>query len=89
MATDSEPHVRIRYWAGAKAAAGMAQEDVAAETPRQALAEVSRRRSDPSFDRVIAVCSILIDGRAAHDADLDRPVTTTVEVELLPPFTGG
>jgi molybdopterin converting factor small subunit len=81
--------VRIRYWAGAKAAAGTAVEEVDAATPRQALTEVGRRRNDPSFDRVIGACSILIDGRAAHDEDLDRPLTEPVELELLPPFAGG
>ncbi len=81
--------VRIRYWAGAKAAAGLAQEDVSAETPRQALAEVRRLRDDPAFNRVLDACSILIDGTAAHEADLDRPVSGVVEVELLPPFAGG
>lgn len=95
MATTPQPSVRIRYWAGAKAAAGLAVEDVVAGTPRQALDEVRRRRNDAAFDRVIAACSILIDGRAAHDEDLDRPVTELagqvglVEVELLPPFAGG
>ncbi|WP_161606405.1 MoaD/ThiS family protein [Microlunatus speluncae] len=81
--------VRIRYWAGAKAVAGTATEEVEAATPREALAEVGRHRNDPSFDRVIGACSILIDGHAAHDADLDRPVVGVVEVELLPPFAGG
>ncbi len=81
--------VKIRYWAGAKAAAGTAAEEVDAATPRQALAAVGRLRNDPSFDRVIGACSILLDGRAAHDADLDRPVTDVVELELLPPFAGG
>lgn len=81
--------VRIRYWAGAKAAAGVAQEDVSAATPRAALAEVRRRRADPAFDRVLDACSILIDGTAAHEVDLDRPISGTIELELLPPFAGG
>lgn len=89
MEIPAAPAVRIRYWAGAKAAAGVAVEEVAAATAREALAEVSRRRGDPSFDRVIGACSILIDGRAAHGADLDRAVVGVVELELLPPFAGG
>lgn len=87
--TGPVPMIRIRYWAGAKAAAGTASEDVDAPTPRQALAEAGRRRNDPAFDRVIGACSILIDGRAAHAEDLDRPVSDPVELELLPPFAGG
>jgi len=89
MVPEPHPCVRIRYWAGAKAAAGVAEEDVAATTPREALAEVRRRRADPAFDRVLEACSILIDGRAAHEDDLDRPIKGLVVLELLPPFAGG
>lgn len=81
--------VRIRYWAGAKAAAGTALEEVVADTPRLALEQARRDRGDPGFDRVLAASSLLIDGRAAHDEDLDRPVDAVVELEVLPPFAGG
>ncbi|GAB3743951.1 MoaD/ThiS family protein [Microlunatus parietis] len=81
--------VRIRYWAGAKAAAGTALEEVVADTPRQALDQARRRRADAGFDRVLAASSLLIDGRAAHEEDLDGPVTGSVELEVLPPFAGG
>ncbi|MFC7624553.1 MoaD/ThiS family protein [Microlunatus sp. GCM10028923] len=81
--------VRIRYWAGAKAAAGTALEEVQADTPRQALEDARRRRGDAGFDRVLAASSLLIDGRAAHDAELDGPVEGVVELEVLPPFAGG
>jgi sulfur-carrier protein len=46
-------------------------------------------RSDPHFDKVIKASSVLIDGLTAHPADLERPLTAPVRVEILPPFAGG
>ncbi len=79
--------VHFHYWAGAKAAAGTATEAVEAETVRAALVEVGARNSH--LRRVLAACTVLLDGRAAREADLDRVLTCEVRVELLPPFAGG
>ena len=81
--------VSLHYWAGAKAAAGVAEEEIDARSVAEALQLACHRRSDPHFDRVIKASSVLIDGRTAHQQDLDRPLTEPVQVEVLPPFAGG
>ncbi len=81
--------VTIHYWAGAKAAAGLAAETVQADTVQAALNVVSSRRSDPRFDRVIRASAVLINGVTAHSEDLSRALDGPVQVEVLPPFAGG
>jgi molybdopterin synthase sulfur carrier subunit len=81
--------VHLHSWAGAKAAAGTAGETVEAESVRRALEIVCAAHPDPGFRRVIRACSLLIDGVAAHEPDLDRVLAGPVRVELLPPFAGG
>jgi molybdopterin synthase sulfur carrier subunit len=81
--------VSIHYWAGARAAAGTSSETVEAGTVREALQTVRDRRADPQYTRVLAASSLLVGGRQAHDADLDRPLDEEIRVEVLPPFAGG
>lgn len=81
--------ISLHYWAGARAAAGVETESVEAETARSALAGAIRRRSDPRFSAVLAASSLLIGGVVAHQADLDRPLTDDIVIEILPPFAGG
>jgi molybdopterin synthase sulfur carrier subunit len=83
------PSVHLHYWAGAKAAAGTAEETVEAPSVRRALEVASAARADGQFDRVLSACSLLVDGLAAHEGDLDRPLDGPVWVEVLPPFAGG
>ncbi|WP_375430246.1 MoaD/ThiS family protein [uncultured Friedmanniella sp.] len=80
--------VHVHFWAGARAAAGTATETVEASTVRDALAEVAATRGE-HFRRVLAASSVLVDGTAAHDAELDRPLSGPARVEVLPPFAGG
>jgi molybdopterin synthase sulfur carrier subunit len=81
--------VSLHYWAGARAAAGVAEELIEAQSVAQAIQIARRQRSDPRFDRVIKASSILIDGRAAHQEDLEQQLSKAVQVEVLPPFAGG
>ncbi len=82
--------VRIRYWAGAKAAAGVDTEEFEAVSVRAALANASASRdTKQQFVRVLGLSSILIDGVAASDPQLDQPLAADVQVEVLPPFAGG
>jgi sulfur-carrier protein len=81
--------VRLHYWAGAKAAAGVAEEVIDASSVSEALRLARQRRADPRFDRVIQLSSVLIDGRVAHQEDLEQQLTEAVQVEVLPPFAGG
>ena len=84
--------VTVHYWASAKAAAGVAEEVV--ELPADAklgeLTDVIRGRHGAELDRVIAVCSVLVDGIQAGTA---QPETVALpdgaRVEFLPPFAGG
>jgi len=82
------PAVHLRYWAGAKAAAGTEGETWHAGSVREALAEARAARGE-HFGRVLGACSLLLDGVAAHDDDLDRALEDPVTVEVLPPFAGG
>ena len=81
--------VHLHYWAGAKAAAGVTEEAIDASSVAEALRLARRRRSDPRFDRVIQLSSVLIDGRVAHQEDLEQQLSKAVQVEVLPPFAGG
>jgi len=81
--------VSLYYWAGARAAAGVASESVEAATVAEALRMVVAARADPGFSRVVQACSLLVDGVAAHPDDLDRVLSGPVRVDVLPPFAGG
>jgi molybdopterin synthase sulfur carrier subunit len=81
----------IRYWAAAKAAAGMAEERYEAMTLADALAGARERHTERAeFARVLLRCSFLVDGdpvgmRAHESVRLSEGGT----VEVLPPFAGG
>jgi sulfur-carrier protein len=85
--------IRVRYWAAAKAAAGVAQDDLEVEAAMP-LDEVVRRVVDlhpgTRLPDVLQVCSALVDDRPVKRLD---PATVLVEpgqsVEFLPPFAGG
>jgi molybdopterin converting factor small subunit len=81
--------VSLHYWAGARTAAGVPEEQLQARSVAEALRLACDQRSDPYFDKVIGANSILIDGLTAHQEDLERRLTAPVRVEVLPPFAGG
>ncbi|GGT38995.1 MoaD/ThiS family protein [Streptomyces chromofuscus] len=81
--------VTVRYWAAAKAAAGIAEEPFDAGTLAEALAAV-RERHPGELVRVLQRCSFLVDGapvgtRGHETVRLAEGGT----VEVLPPFAGG
>jgi molybdopterin synthase sulfur carrier subunit len=81
--------VTVRYWAAAKAAAGVAEEQVEADTLAEAL-DAARGRHPGELPRVLRRCSFLVDGdpvgtRAHETVRLADGGT----VEVLPPFAGG
>ncbi|WP_309098010.1 MoaD/ThiS family protein [Streptomyces sp.] len=83
------PEVTVRYWAAAKAAAGVAEEAYEATTLAEALDAV-RERHAGELERVLRRCSFLVDGdpvgtRAHETVRLADGGT----VEVLPPFAGG
>ena len=82
--------VTIRYWAGARDAAGTETDVVDAPSVAEALARAAADRpGDAEYARVIGLCSFLVDGRRLGDRDRTRPLTGPVEIEALPPFAGG
>lgn len=83
----NEEGLLVRYWAGARAAAGVAQEYVPVldgATVADVVARVEEAR--PSLRPVLEVASLLLDGRAARR---DEPVGQAEALEVLPPFAGG
>jgi sulfur-carrier protein len=77
--------VTVRYWAGARAAAGHAEERIAVGTLGELLAAIGGR---PAMARVLPACSLLLDGLALHrDTSVHLPHGAVVDV--LPPFAGG
>ena len=75
----------VRYFAGARAAAGVAEEKVEATTLADLLATVTATR--PRLAGVVTACSFLVNGTAWRDPEAALPATATVDV--LPPFAGG
>lgn len=82
-AMSDKASVTVRYWAGARRAAGTAQEQLSAASVAE-LRELLRAR--PGFDRVADVSSYLVDGAQASETTA-LPDGATVDV--LPPFAGG
>lgn len=85
--------IRVRYWAAAKAAAGVADDDLPVTGPLP-VAEVVRRavalHPGTRLAEVVAACSVLVDDRPLGTADPEaRLVAPGSSVELLPPFAGG
>lgn len=83
--------VLVRFWASARAAAGVAEEYVAAPQPLS-LAELVEQlgRDRPELRRVLSVCSALVGDRPTGAADRRQvQVAPGDVVEFLPPFAGG
>ena len=84
----------VRYWAAARAAAGVDCDVLPAadvHTLADALSAVRTLHADrPRLAEVVAVCSVLVGDRpvgSAQPADVALAAGDTVE--LLPPFAGG
>jgi molybdopterin synthase sulfur carrier subunit len=84
----AEVQVNVRYFAAARAAAGMEAETlaVAAGTSVKDLVERLRVRS-PDLAAVLDRCSFLCDGIAVRNRA--EPLKTNQTVDVLPPFAGG
>lgn len=75
----------MRYWAGARAAAGVDDEVLEAGTVADLRAGVSARSR--ALASAVSVSSLLVDGLACRDDALELRDGQVVEV--LPPFAGG
>ena len=78
----------MRYFAAARAAAGVDDEavDVDEAATVADLVEVLRARG-PELARVLARCSYLRDGIAVRD--ITTPLAPAQTIDVLPPFAGG
>lgn len=92
--TDPAAGVTVRYWAAARAAAGV-ERDVFPVRESISLADVlalvrSEHADRAKLDSVVAVCSVLVGDRPVGTADpADVVLKPGDTVELLPPFAGG
>ncbi len=77
--------VTVRYFAAARAAAGVSEETFDVPSLGALRKELAARGE--RMARVVEVASFLVDGLAWHQADAPLPRTCTVDV--LPPFAGG
>jgi molybdopterin synthase sulfur carrier subunit len=75
----------VRYFAGARAAAGTPEEKVEAGTLADLVAAITADRA--RLATVLGSCSFLVDGLVWRDRDAPLPAESTVDV--LPPFAGG
>ena len=79
----------LRYWAAAKEAAGVAEENVSAATLAEAL-DAARAAHGERFTTVLGRCSFVVDGDPVGGRDHTRVgVQPDSLVDVLPPFAGG
>ena len=85
------PMVTVRYWAAAKHAAGVAEEQFDAATLAEALAQaVARRPAAAEFRAVLDRSSFLVDGEQPGKRGADAvALAEGAIIEVLPPFAGG
>ena len=81
--------VTVRYFAGARAAAGTPEEKLAlppGSTVHHALSELADRHGD-GLRRVLLAASFLVDGVAVRDRS--GTLHDGADLDVLPPFAGG
>ena len=89
----SDSPIVVRYWAAARTAAGVGQDEIVSDGPLT-LTEVVRRavaaHPDTRLAGVLEICSGLVGDRPVATED---PATVEIRpgqtVEFLPPFAGG
>ena len=81
----------VRYFAGARAAAGVDSEVLPLPAPGWTVGDVLRELADrhgPRLAAVLASCSFLLDEVAVRSRDAQLPPHSAV-LDVLPPFAGG
>ena len=87
-------HVTVRYWASARAAAGVESDEISlggAGTLAEVLESVRAAHADrPRLAEVVSVCSVLVGDQPVGTTPVDQVHLRPGDVvELLPPFAGG
>jgi molybdopterin converting factor small subunit len=78
--------VTVRYFAGARAAAGVETEARQAATLADLVGQLVADHG-VRLEKVLTACSFLVDGAQARDRDV--PLAPGAVVDVLPPFAGG
>jgi molybdopterin converting factor small subunit len=76
----------VRYFAGARAAAGVDTEACAAGTLDELVDRIVAAHGE-RLERVLTACSFLVDGTQTRDRSTALAPASVVDV--LPPFAGG
>jgi molybdopterin converting factor small subunit len=90
-----ETGITVRYWAAARAAAGIAEETFPGPSTLGALRAgiLERHPGSGQLPGVLGVCSVLVDGRQPvgppNATQGEVVVDAGSTVEFLPPFAGG
>ncbi len=85
--------VRVRYFAGARAAAGVEEEQVtlpsspSVDRTVEDVLHLLRERRGHGFAKILTGCSFLLDGVAVRDRATTVP--DKADLDVLPPFAGG
>jgi molybdopterin converting factor small subunit len=79
--------VTVRYFAGARAAAGVGEEPLPPGLDHDRLVAELTARHGERLATVLTVASFLVDGVAWHDRQ--EPLAPGTTVDVLPPFAGG
>ncbi|SNS61699.1 Molybdopterin converting factor, small subunit [Geodermatophilus pulveris] len=76
----------VRYFAGARAAAGVDTETRDAGTLQELVGQIADDHGE-RLERVLTACSFLVDGTQTRDRSL--ALAPGAVVDVLPPFAGG
>ena len=80
------PPVTVRYFAGARAAAGVDTETRDAGTLQELVGQIVDSHG-ARLEKVLTACSFLVDGTSTRDRSL--ALAPGAVVDVLPPFAGG
>ncbi|MGI5212668.1 MoaD/ThiS family protein [Plantactinospora sp. CA-290183] len=84
---ETDTGVLVRYFAAARAAAGVAEETLPGGHGLDELASELTVRHGDRLGTVLGMASFLVNGVAWHDRQAPLPPGATIDV--LPPFAGG
>jgi len=78
--------ITVRYFAGARAAAGVDTENRDAASLDELVGQIVGDHGE-KLERVLTACSFLVDGTTTRDRA--TALTPGATVDVLPPFAGG
>jgi molybdopterin converting factor small subunit len=78
--------ITVRYFAGARAAAGVDTENRDAATLGELVGQLVGDHGE-KLERVLTACSVLVDGTTTRDRAV--ALAPGAVVDVLPPFAGG